>query len=180
MLIAHTNPSIVHINAIPSIDLEHRQIALLAGRQLQQVSVFVTKIVGVGIGIGGKGKGIKNENRDMQTKRKASSNTSAGNVNIAALKTGAYLKLTILTRLKSCVLNIDNILRQYDFRYGKKRKIIYKFFVQIVTALKLTLNHGLNDIACKRIEEAYRQPDMFTPAPKKAEQISIDLPEPLL
>ena len=26
------------------------------------------------------------------------------------------------------------------------------------------------DIACKRIEEAYRQPDMFIEPPKKAEQ----------
>lgn len=30
------------------------------------------------------------------------------------------------------------------------------------------------DIACKRIEEAYRQPDMFVEAPAKAEQLALD------
>ena len=29
------------------------------------------------------------------------------------------------------------------------------------------------DIACRRIEEAYRQPDMFVPAPKKPEQMDM-------
>lgn len=32
------------------------------------------------------------------------------------------------------------------------------------------------DIACKRIEEAYKQPDMFVELPKKAEQINFDIP----
>lgn len=32
------------------------------------------------------------------------------------------------------------------------------------------------DIACKRIEEAYKQPDMFVEPPKKAEQINLDIP----
>jgi DNA modification methylase len=31
------------------------------------------------------------------------------------------------------------------------------------------------DIACKRIEEAYRQPDMFVEPPKKAEKINLDI-----
>lgn len=32
------------------------------------------------------------------------------------------------------------------------------------------------DIACKRIEEAYKQPDMFVEPPKKMEQINFDIP----
>lgn len=31
------------------------------------------------------------------------------------------------------------------------------------------------DIACKRIEQAYKQPDMFIEQPKKAEQVGMDL-----
>lgn len=31
------------------------------------------------------------------------------------------------------------------------------------------------DIACKRIEDAYKQPDMFVEPPKKAEQINLDI-----
>jgi len=31
------------------------------------------------------------------------------------------------------------------------------------------------DIACRRIEEAYKQPDMFIEPPKKAEQERMDL-----
>ena len=33
------------------------------------------------------------------------------------------------------------------------------------------------DIACKRIEEAYKQPDMFIPSPAKAEDNSLKQPE---
>lgn len=38
----------------------------------------------------------------------------------------------------------------------------------------IEIDEGYFDIACKRIEEAYRQPDMFVPAPAKPQQEAID------
>jgi site-specific DNA-methyltransferase (adenine-specific) len=37
----------------------------------------------------------------------------------------------------------------------------------------IELDEGYFDIACKRIEEAYRQPDMFIEPPKKVEQLGL-------
>jgi DNA modification methylase len=38
----------------------------------------------------------------------------------------------------------------------------------------IELDEGYFDIACKRIEEAYKQPDMFIEPPAKAEQMEMD------
>lgn len=38
----------------------------------------------------------------------------------------------------------------------------------------IEIDEGYFDIACKRIEQAYAQPDMFTPEPpRKAEQLDM-------
>lgn len=39
----------------------------------------------------------------------------------------------------------------------------------------IELDSDYFDIACKRVEEAYRQPDLFIDPPKKPEQTEIDL-----
>jgi len=39
----------------------------------------------------------------------------------------------------------------------------------------IELDEGYFDIACKRIDEAYRQPDMFVERPVPAEQVSMEL-----
>ena len=39
----------------------------------------------------------------------------------------------------------------------------------------IELDAGYFDIACKRIEEAYRQPDMFVERPAPAEQLTMDI-----
>lgn len=39
----------------------------------------------------------------------------------------------------------------------------------------IEIDHGYFEIACKRIEQAYAQPDMFVEPPRKAEQITMEL-----
>ena len=173
MLIAHTNPAIVRINAIQSIDSAHHQIAPHAAKLRRMESDSALKIAGAGIGIAKRAKDTRKGNVAMQIRRRNFSYILAENVSIAALAIGAFWKLTILTHLKNYVLLIGNIQHKSGFYYGRKRKIIYKSFVLIAIALKHMPNHGLSDIACKRIEEAYKQPDFFVEPPTKPKQESM-------
>ena len=88
------------------------------------------------------------------------------------LKIGGFLRLITSILKRKFARLTASIQRPSASNCGGKKWIIFKSSVPTVTASKRGASPG-HDIACKRIEEAYRQPDMFVGRPAPPEQLDM-------
>lgn len=92
----------------------------------------------------------------------------------------AFSTSTILIPRKRTSRHIAATRRLFVWPCGKRKWIISNSFVPTAIALKLTSRPGERQnfcpgIACKRIEDAYKQGDLFVEPPAKPIQQGMDL-----
>ena len=96
----------------------------------------------------------------------------AVNVYAVGKRIRAFLTSITLMPQRSFVQNTAIIPRQYVLLSGSAKRAISKCYVQTAIASRLG-KIASDSIACRRIEQAYAQPDMFVAPPPKATQESL-------
>jgi hypothetical protein len=131
---------------------------------------------GVIIGLLGKASAGKDVRPDSKSAKTPSIKGLEVLASLAGSRIKEFLRLTIST-LKRKLGHLTCSTQHNAESFCGKRKLtaaICKFFAPTVTESKRTNSHGLDpgyfDIACKRIEEAYKQPRLFDEPPPKPVQ----------
>lgn len=178
MPIARQRANIVVGNVTDNIAFHAATNARNVVNQRARETAFVRMGVGTSIGWNGMASAAKNGGLVTGNKNSRSLKSLAVNVSSVAMTIRAFWTSIISTQKRRISRRTEAIRRQYDWVYGPRKWITSNSFAPTVTASKHTPRRGgpktfFPDIACKRIEEAYRQPDLFIEPPKKMEQPSL-------
>ena len=162
-------------NVIASIDFAKNPPVQLAVLSRRRAGASATKNVGEVIGVGAKASATKVDVSDIGSASSHSSPSLAGIACIAAIPIRAFLTSITSTQAKKTNPPIVAIPLRFVSDCGLRKWIIFNSFARTAIASRLTRRPGVQrtlsaDIACRRIEEATKQPDMFiepAPAPKQ-------------
>ncbi len=169
MLIERTKPAIAAAFATGNIVSGLRRIAQRAANQRPAVNVSVTMIAAAIIGQSGSRNATRSAALDTERSSVKSSQNLVANVCDAGRTIRACLRSTTSTGRRSYVRRIVSIRHRFASSYGRRKWAISKCYAPTATASRLGKIDSA-DIACRRIEEAYRQPRLFAepkPAPKQ-------------
>lgn len=172
MLTAQQRQNIAAANVIASIVSAKRPPVQLAAISRLRDSASATRNVGAVIGIGAKASGTKGGVLGIGSGSSHSSRTLAANAFTAAMPIRASLISTTSTLARKTNRPIAVTQLQCASVYGRRKWIISNSSARTAIGLRPTQRRGelrtfLADIACRRIEEATLQKDLFIePAPK--------------
>lgn len=172
-------PYFVLINAISKKDGHPKGVFVRNAKMKNQKGEdFAQLNAKKNIGATGKILDTQKEGKLIGKERKKFLVDWAENVFHAEFQILGFLRSTISIHQKKLFLKTGSTQHQEELFCGKKKSGIFKFFAPIVTELKLIGTHGKHknifSIACKRIEEAYKQPDLFIAPPEKPKQTVME------
>jgi hypothetical protein len=170
------NQSSAPVLAAWNLGLEKAKPAQHVKAICREENLIVLMRVGVNIGHRGKMSVGSAEKMASRPAKMLFMRVLADRVRRVAFQTGVFWKSTILTRLKrldrqTCITAHSGAL---SFGRKKSQAETCKFYAQTATESKRTNSLG-RDIACKRVEDAYRQPDLFVPKPQPIAQDEMDI-----
>lgn len=134
--------------------------ALVAGSPRRSVGAFALRSVGRAFGRVMKAGDTRSARQAMTLARRPLSTVWVASVSDAGRQTGDASTLTISTPPRNCARGIDNTRPASVSNYGNARWTTCKCCALTAIASKLG-KIAASDIACERIDNAYRQQRMF-------------------
>ena len=157
-VIGQKRPNIAIEPVIWRLDGGSSPLVLIATNPLPRGGNFVIRLVKTSTGIKKSQTAGKREKSSTRSKKKIYYWPLADAASLAVSKIGECWKLTISTLKRNSGLLMAFIQLLFEYLFGKKKWITFKYFALIATELKLGVKAG---------RQKNRQADLFVAPPEK-------------